>query len=43
VIGRTGAATAAFMADLRINQPGSVGLQLVDQVLYRKQCRIHRC
>jgi hypothetical protein len=43
VIGRSGAAAAAFVAGLGINQPGSEGLQLVDQNLGRQTCRVlHR-
>ena len=36
VVGRTGAAAAAFDTGLRVNQPHAVGLQLVDQVFRRR-------
>ncbi len=39
VVRRAGAAAAAFVADLRINEPHPVGLQLVDQPLGRHRCR----
>ena len=39
VIGRTGAAAAAFDTGFRISQPHAVGLQFVDQVFRRNLSR----
>jgi hypothetical protein len=45
MVGRSRAASAALVAYARINEPNSVGLQLVDQLFGRHRCqcrRLHR-